>query len=662
MPESFFLYGNAIGLIEMLIAFSLKNIPMKVIFMLVNLGIKIGFYHKNFNAQMDGVVGTMLLVSIFFCIYYDMVERQNFKIIYESREQARKFQSLLSNDFPSSVLITSSDFKTLLYSNNFFQQRFQTDNSLSTLFKKFTITLNSDAQAQDSLSAKEIDLSDFASQLEKQEESFTLPAIFKDEEGHEYHYEIRIRRITWDFKPAFALVFNDISDKQLVMALKFADEQKDKVIATVSHELRTPINGILGLLEMVKARVTDQVSTMYLDNCKSCSSLLLYLVNSILDLSQLRNNSLTIVKNPFKLDQLLEEIRTLYLFQCNEKKIDFLLENNVQEDYKEIYTDKYRLIEVLINLLGNAIKFTFKGSITLRVSQNPSDSSKLIFSVIDTGVGIKPEDRPKLFKMFGKIAQANKNINSHGVGLGLTIVNELVKSLNDDGIESLEFESVYGKGTAFSFTISVQRPSVGRINSARSHSSQMREYESDRDTVSNKLTEVISKDEHACHFITDCGRLSSNLNIEENLPLAFERLHSEESAVYAKNVLVVDDNPFNILAIRFILEKLQFKVWKACNGEECLEILEGSLKNFEKFDLILMDIQMPILDGIETSKIIDKKKKEGKMYEVPIIALTATKITNREREEYKQNGILDWLEKPLKEEQLTKILKDRNLR
>ncbi len=272
------------------------------------------------------------------------------------------------------------------------------------------------------------------------------------------------------------------------MALKFADEQKDKVIATVSHELRTPINGILGLLEMVKARVTDQVSTMYLDNCKSCSSLLLYLVNSILDLSQLRNNSLTIVKNPFKLDQLLEEIRTLYLFQCDEKKIDFLLENNVQEDYKEIYTDKYRLIEVLINLLGNAIKFTFKGSITLRVSQNPPDSSKLTFSVIDTGVGIKPEDRPKLFKMFGKITQANKNINSHGVGLGLTIVNELVKSLNDDGIGSLEFESEYGKGTSFSFTISVENPSEGRIESARSHSSQMREYESYRDTVSNKLT------------------------------------------------------------------------------------------------------------------------------------------------------------------------------
>jgi len=250
-----------------------------------------------------------------------------------------------------------------------------------------------------------------------------LPAVYRSsqDDSSPSHYEIKIQSTAWDQVPAYAIIFNDVSEKQLVTALKMADQQKDRIIATVSHELRTPINGTLGLLDMISTRITDPISQTYINYCRSCNKLLLFLVNSILDLSQLSENKFRLMQTRFVLDELLDEVKSLYLYQCQQKSIEFWIEKEKSVP-SEIYTDRHCLVQILINLLSNAIKFTFHGSVTLKTERNPEDPWRLKFRVIDTGLGIKEEDQVKLFQRFGKIPQANANINTQGVGLGLAIV------------------------------------------------------------------------------------------------------------------------------------------------------------------------------------------------------------------------------------------------
>ena len=173
--------------------------------------------------------------------------------------------------------------------------------------------------------------------------------------------------------------------------------------------------------------MTDKLSLTYLDHCKRCSKLLLHPVNSILDLSQIRHNGLKIAKENFNLDKCLEEVRSLYIYAAQCKNIQFLVERTPTVP-DTIFTGQHRLVQILINLLGNAIKFTFSGYVKLKVSVD--DAEKILFEVEDTGIGIADKDKCKLFKMFGKLNQSNKNTNKQGVGLGLTIANELVRVLN----------------------------------------------------------------------------------------------------------------------------------------------------------------------------------------------------------------------------------------
>ena len=620
---------------------------------------------------------TVTLLFILFYLYSDVLERKNYKVIYESREQLKKFQTLLSNDFPSSVLVMPPDFKSVLYSNHFFREKFgphDTNDKGLAIFEKFSIdnfppTLESKRQGITNLQEFIDKLSSDAT-IVADKEVILLSTTFMDDEAKRYYYEIKLRRIRWESEPSYALVFDDVSDKQLVMALKFADEQKDKVIATVSHELRTPINGILGLLEIVTSRISDEMCLMYLNYCKSCSKLLLYLVNSILDLSQIRHNKLKIVKDHFSLYEFLEELRSLYLFQTEQKGIDFIIDKSVNV-LDQVYTDKYRLIEILINLLGNAFKFTLKGSITLSVSMDETDNvQRLLFSVVDTGVGIKEEDKPKLFKMFGKLDQEDKNINSHGAGLGLTIANELVKALNDNNEdEKLMFESEYGKGTKFYFKV-LFKDVLSIVLDDENHEDEQNHEDAkiknlpgsgSFDEFQEETDSTVKRVRHrdSICFPSRTSRRTYSIDTERGaLILSTPRNQDDLSSAKegSKNILLVDDNPFNILAASFLLEKLGYNVSKAVSGGDCINMLLESVQSKKCYDLVLMDIQMPIMDGLEASRNINKKIEDGELYYVPIVALTAKENNENDIREYKLCGMSDHLKKPLKEEDLRKTL------
>ena len=686
--QSLFIFGNNLGLIEIILVSNIQSILFKSALASCLLVIKLVIAGEGYFREINNLIVVLAIMIFLFSsfIYQEILSRKKFKLNYESQEKLKKFQSLLSKDFPVGVLIMTADFCSVLYSNMFFKNHFmyeedQVQNSkiIDSIFKDFELEIDSSSFQIDQPDCQYISLSTFVRYLSKNQiqlpehDFLTLPAIYRNTSNTmAFHYEIKIRKITWDQISSYTLIFNDVSERQMVTALKLADQHKDRIIATISHELRTPINGTVGLLEMISARVTDEVSRTYLTYCKNCSKLLLYLVNSILDLCQLKDGFLTAMKTSFSLEELLDEIKSLYLYQCQAKGIELAIE--IKESLpREIYTDRHRLTEVLINLIGNAIKFTFHGSVILRLALD-EDVNKLKFSVVDTGIGIREEDKSKLFKRFGKIQQTDTSINAQGVGLGLTIVQELLSVLNDgDRYEKVVFSSVQGVGSTFSFRILFQEEQMKSQLSISKDSAQnslhqrtsmfLNEFDRRDENIQERLKKyelpfLFIKKDTIAHTIIDLdapiNQMTINMNESRN---ANSGDGNDETSTQLRDILIVDDNPFNILAASFIFEKLGCKIDKAFNGQECVDILELHHKQGKYYDLILMDIQMPVLDGPEATKIISNKIALGELRNMPIIALTARQVTNEDRSYYKSCGMVEVLEKPLNEAKILKSIK-----
>ena len=675
VTENSFAFGNSVGLIEVGIATNIQSLKYRLFFMIAQLVVKfitIQGAYVQVPVSGVGLIGTTIFVICLF-LMQEILARKDFNVRFQSQEKLRKFQSLLSKDFPIGVLIMSTDGSTVLYSNQFFKNTFEEDETQikERVFRNFELESDPEALGIMNSPLQTLTLFEYVEsfcpkKLSKQDQDMVvLPALYKHfNSDTESHYEIKLRLITWDHQPAYALIFNDVSEKQLVTALKLADQEKDRIIATVSHELRTPINGTLGLLKMIQDRTADEISQNYLKYCQSCNKLLLYLVNSILDLSQIKQHTLKLIKDIFVLDELLEELRSIYLYQCQDKGIDFIIKKSDAVP-KRIFTDRHRLIEILINLVGNAIKFTFEGSVTLTIDVDKRDPRKLKFSVIDTGIGIREQDKIKLFQKFGKLQQENNNVNRYGVGLGLAIVQELVAAMNnDDKEEKAWFESEFEKGSVFSFRllykIEIEIKSLSDVKEAEGENNAIfpKEYDTSDKTITEKFQKYESlmgrNDNYKTFLSCDSFPLVKAKSQEKSTA---EDSLLPKKKVKLNHVLIVDDNSFNILAASTILEKFKCQIDKAFNGQECLNLMMDNALLGKHYDLVLMDIQMPVMDGPQASLMIAERIRHGELKYTPVIALTAKKSTKEDLEYYKECGIKAVIEKPLNKEELLEIIR-----
>ena len=272
------------------------------------------------------------------------------------------------------------------------------------------------------------------------------------EEGMKKAFKVKVFPLLWDDEEAIALLLDDITRQKIITELKTADRNKDLVIAMVSHDLRTPLNGMLGLVDIAMKNIKDTSTLAYLEACKNSGGLMLNFVNSILDLHQIKDNKLNLIYSKIFLSTLLKEIKALFAQVCRVKQLYLNIEIDPRVP-KTLATDKSRLTQILVNLLGNAFKFTFYGGVTIKADIENEDLNWIKFSIIDTGIGIKKEDQDKLFKMYGKLDQKDKKISSNGVGLGLTISNTLATLLSSHENQSIKIESTLSKGTCFSFVV-----------------------------------------------------------------------------------------------------------------------------------------------------------------------------------------------------------------
>jgi signal transduction histidine kinase/ActR/RegA family two-component response regulator len=397
-----------------------------------------------------------------------------------------------------------------------------------------------------------------------------------------------------DLEEALIMIQNQNNKLEIAnKEIKQSNKMKEIFLANMSHEIRTPLNAIIGFTEMLSKGQLNTKQHQYIEYIRTSSENLMVIIDDILDFSKIEAGKLILNKVQFDLRKLIKQtVNTLYN-KLQEKQIK--IKYNISPDIPNVLIgDTVRLNQILINLLGNSIKFTNNNGLiklTVTVSNIDDDNVKLIFKVEDNGIGISNDKLKDIFKSFTQ-AESDTTRKYGGTGLGLSIVKQLIEL--QDG--KITVESEKDKGTAFTFYIVMKRGD---------------------ETIIEKHNNYIEYDE-----IKDL------------------------------NILLVEDNVINQILTVDILKLLdeEIVVDIAENGEIALNRIEQN-----DYDLILMDIQMPIMDGNEATKRI--RELDSHKSKIPIIAMTAHALRN-EKESCLSSGMTDYISKPFSSRDLfDKILK-----
>jgi len=355
----------------------------------------------------------------------------------------------------------------------------------------------------------------------------------------------------------------------------------------MSHEIRTPMNAIKGMTDILIRRNPKEDQKEYLDGIKQSSDSLLVIINDILDISKIEAGKVELEQEPFSVNELLNNVHTIMQFKAEEKGLELL--KDIPTENLTVQGDATRLRQILINLIGNAIKFTEKGLVTTTIkSEQANDKLNLHVTVSDTGIGIDEDNMGKIFESFEQ-AYSDTSRKFGGTGLGLSISKKLVELHGG----TIWVESEKGKGSQFHFVIPYA-------------------------LAETKLEIIPTEDVHN--------------NIAESLK--------------GLRILLVEDNAFNIVVAQEELED-------AIEGVE-VEVAENGLIAVEKlksstFDVILMDVQMPVMNGFEATKAIRNLGNEKA--NMPIIAMTAN-VLKEEVDLCYQAGMNDFIGKPFNTNEL----------
>ncbi|MBU1611817.1 MAG: PAS domain S-box protein [Proteobacteria bacterium] len=373
---------------------------------------------------------------------------------------------------------------------------------------------------------------------------------------------------------------------------EIANTAKSQFLANMSHELRTPINGIMGMLQLLQTTSLNEEQLDYAqEGVTSCKGLT-RLLGDILDLSRIEAGKMEVSYEPFNVREILGSVQTLFHLPARQADLDFRVD--IDPDLpEEMIGDAQLVRQILFNLVGNAIKFTANGSVELQTWKLPRSAkgtNRILFTVTDTGLGIAED---KLRAVFEAFTQADSSFTRRfqGAGLGLNIVRRLVSLLNG----SLDFVSQEGQGTTFYLSLPFGKVELG---------------------PKTVVPEPISPSTPG------------------------QDLH----------LLVVEDDPVNLMALTKLLQKQGVQTTSAINGEETLACLRQGT-----FDLVLLDIQMPVLDGVEVARAIRSLPEFKNQAHIPIIALTAYAMQGDE-ERFLQAGMNGYLAKPVDMEALMRVI------
>ncbi|WP_374951951.1 two-component regulator propeller domain-containing protein [Mucilaginibacter sp.] len=503
-----------------------------------------------------------------------------------------------------------------------------------------------------------------------------------------------------------------------------ANRAKSIFLATMSHEIRTPMNGVMGMATLLGSTPLNKEQKEYTETIKSCGDTLLNVINDVLDFSKIESGNMELDEQDFDLRDCIETVLDVFAERAARSNLDLVyqVEHNVPA---QIIADNYRLRQVLINLVGNAVKFTAKGEVFICVKQksNIEDEIELLFEIRDTGIGIPPNKLDRLFKAFSQVDSSTTR-KYGGTGLGLAISEKLVNLMGGD----IAVKSEVGKGTTFSFTIMAKPGLKAQRNYVHINLAGMAQKrilviddnQTNREILEEQLKQwnlipvIAASGEEALRLLegpqpvdlaisdmnmpemdgiqlarrireinpalpiillTSMGSEQSKKNnhlfdvaltkptkhqllykhvieqlklkSDDEVPQSVKPTFSEDFALHHPiDILIAEDNAINQKLAKYILNKMGYKPDIVGNGHEALNALVS-----KKYDMILMDIQMPEMDGLEATRFI----RANMDYQPAIIAMTANVMTE-DRDACIEAGMNAFLSKPLKLQEIMDTL------
>ena len=381
-----------------------------------------------------------------------------------------------------------------------------------------------------------------------------------------------------------------------------ANRAKSDFLANMSHEIRTPMNAIIGMSQIVldKDDIQEDVRNQ-INEIKIAGTNLLGIINDILDMSKIEAGKYELINDDYELPVLIHEVGSVINARLRESEVDFVLDvDSTLPRY--LVGDVGRIRQILMNILGNAIKFTKKGRILLKVTWNKYEQGPdILFDIVDTGIGIKPEDKEKIFGKFDQV-DTKRNKNIQGTGLGLAISRSLAILMGG----MITVDSVYGEGSTFHVVIC----------------QNTKKYEPIGEDIATKLREK-----------------KYSIKIEKEV---------EAKQLTDAKVLVVDDSKVNLLVATGLMKKYGMTIDTALSGKESIDKVQNT-----DYDIVFMDHMMPEMDGVDTLKAI--RALGGKYENLTVVALTANALSES-KDMLLSVGFQDYLAKPINIKELDRVL------
>ena len=490
--------------------------------------------------------------------------------------------------------------------------------------------------------------------------------------------DLHIQKVELDSgAPGIVLFIQENLRTELQCLVTKNEEFKSLLLASVSHELRTPLNGTIGLLQGAES-LKESNSMVYHDiilPARNSAFLLYYVINDLIDFSMLNAGHFDFDITRFSVHEAIKEIIPIIEHQTSLKKLAFSLE--IDESLNQICSDANRINQILLNLVMNSIKFTSTGKITISIDQDPEHWDRTIYSVSDTGVGLNPTERKALVEMLRNLGNNSTKLseNSVGVGLGLTISQLLAKRLGPEDSKGLKVVSAQDQGTKISFAVQTKKPSGGQHSILNP---QRAVYYGTRKTIFNVAgLEKHQTSKHLSRHVTKKLTFKSITSIPpegrvEELPkFTFGPQLTQKTEPVpdiettdcrCPQVLIVDDNDYNQIALGKMIEALGVRYQTAYNGELAIQAVEAAEKArmncliCNNFSLIMMDCNMPVMDGYKATRILKEKMRDGEITEIPIIACTSFCKEN-EILKCEESGMDGFLSKPVFISKLSELFK-----
>jgi two-component system sensor histidine kinase EvgS len=541
-----------------------------------------------FTTKVDYQLIAFIVVTFLIVILFIVVWNRRLREEVTLRKEAEIQTNVLLSNIPQQVLVTSLNGKIIKVNN-----KVRKDYNLGD---KDLTKINISTFYQDITDREKIH-----NQIKSHGKVEQLIIPFKQSNGTVHSMMLSVTPIKYNRKPVFLTIAVDVTEriemeealKQAKLSAEQANSAKSEFLANMSHEIRTPMNAIIGFTELLSEQVTDKKLKAFVTTIQSAGKSLLTLINDILDLSKVEAGKLTITNEPTNLGALCDEIGNVFLMKIKSKNIDLFIDIDADTPLS-ILIDKSRLRQILFNLIGNAVKFTDSGLITIKITSEASPKNQntgqidLNISVKDSGIGISEQDQQSIFESFHQ--RDGQDLRKYGgTGLGLTISKRLSELMNGE----ISLTSTLGEGSCFTLTL--------------------------------KSVQVA----------TSSHTTISGLTIPDTAKVDF----------LGATILIVDDIEDNRHLLSEIFSPLSVQLITANNGEEA--ILKAKS---QPINLVLMDIRMPVMDGYEAAKIIKEYQPD-----TPIIALTAS-VMRDDYERQRRENFDGYLRKPVLQKELIEEL------